>query len=149
MPGARFFSHLNALAIAIAAAPAFAADAFSPPAPASAQTTSAEQDARIAKLEEAPKKAIEKIDKGENPTDLKKDDESKLSAPSPMPMPSPLVKVGPGGGGKGDLSIDIGMAVSPERILGVINGAEIYVTEGVVRQRAAPSPVKTTKQTVR
>ncbi len=69
---------------------------------------------------------------------LKPDELAKLPL-APVPMPSPLVRgaAGPGGG-----RADVGFPAAPlpevERVIGVVNGDEIYVLDGVVRRREVP-----------
>lgn len=117
----------------LAATHSYAADVFVSPAVASAAAT--EQEARIARLEEALKKALEKMEKSDPVTE-----EVKQGGPAPTPMPSPLVKGAPGAMRADFAVLPLPVAGDMERILGVMNGAEIYVLDGVVRKREIPPP---------
>lgn len=109
-------------------------DVFSPPSAAFA--AAAEQDARIAKLEDGLKKTLERLEKAQS--EGISPDGMKLKSPSGATLPPAPLKGGSAYVKSIDLANLTNEAADEERILGVMNGVEIFVLGGMVRQR----PVK-------
>lgn len=117
-----------------------AADVFV--APGAADLAASVQEQRTARLEAQLKAALEKLDKLDSGKEAKAagdvksgSDESKQPTPIPMPLPSPFLK-----GSMQGLGVVPAPLVDVERVIGVMNGQEIYVLEGVVRQRDVSEP---------
>ena len=109
---------------------AHAADVFAPPA----AKTNKDQEDRIARLEAALEKAMAKM---EAPSEQRaSDSQLKLSDPIPLPLPRGGQKGAPAGKDMTTLAeAAIASAELEERILGVMNDSEIYVSGGMVRKR--------------
>lgn len=108
-----------------AASPSWASDMFSPPSPE--DTRRQTQEARIGGLEKQLTEALERLNKmSTEKAPLAKDGTSSVTMPSPLPLPN--VKF---------IGVPQGAAVpiDEERVLGVMNGHEIYVRDGVVKTR--------------
>ena len=117
----------------------YAADVFVPPNAAEVAASAREQarDERIERLEKSLAMAVEALGRTEkNKQDAPKPDDVTKLPPAPFPMPSPLVKVGSGpGAGRADAGFPVSPLPEVERVIGVVNGDEIYVLDGVVRRR--------------
>lgn len=114
---------------------AHAADVFTPPSLEA--VTSAEQNARIARLEEALKKTLDRLEK-ETPAAESKGD-VKLDAP--VTLPPPPAKSNSNSSRTAD---QLAASIPDEpRVLGVMNDYEIYVQAGVVRQRSVNTAAQT------
>ena len=137
----RFFATVGYLCALTAANGSYAADVFV--SPDAAKAVISEQDARIARLEETLKKALEKLDKPVVPADALTTEGAKQSAPAPMPMP--FSKSAPGKVMPDAAALAMAPAPDAERVIGVMNDSEIYIRDGVVRKRELPAPAKSAK----
>lgn len=105
---------------------ACAQDAFAPPSATQAREVQLQQ--RLEALE----KRLEKSEKEEKKDEGKKDPDA--GQPLPATLPLPLT-------GKSAFGLTLTAAETPtERVLGVMNGQEIYVLQGMVLHRDPPKP---------
>ena len=134
------------LSLLIATSLSCAADAFVPPNAADIAVSEREQarDDRIGRLEKAIASVVDALERSEKGKgDAKGEEIPKAAGVSvPVPMPSPLVRAHSTQGGRPEVAFPIAQLPEVERVIGIVNGEEIYVIDGVVRRREVvlPSP---------
>lgn len=122
-----------ALLIPLVLAPSLlhAQDVFRPPS--NDATHAAKQQARLNEMEEKLNQMLEKSKQGEPQSEAS----SQLSEPPLLTAPGKGLKPTPLNAASHRAVIDLPQEPPAERILGKLNGQEIYVFDGMVRSRPA------------
>lgn len=107
-----------------AAAPSWASDMFSPPGPD--DTRRQAQESRIGGLEKQLTEALARLDKMSAEKAPTKAAPDVATMPSPLPLPNVKFSGVPQA---------VVPSIDEERVIGVMNGHEIYVHDGVVKTR--------------
>ena len=128
IPRTKAYTALVGACALLACLSGHAADVFAPPSLES--ISSSDQNARIARLEEALNKALVRLEKSAPESGAA--DEVKLDAA--VKLPPPPAKSAATNARAADQALS-SMSDEP-RILGVMNDLEIYIQGGVVRQRS-------------
>lgn len=95
------------------------------------------KEAQLQQRIDALEKRLEKTEKTEKKSEEKKETDAAVQLPATLPLPLP---------GKGAFpALTLTPAEAPERVLGILNGQEIYVSQGMVLHRDPPKPAKAKK----